>query len=111
MTKETVSAWRVTKILVDLLDQGHISDEERLEALTVYFKGLIDGKRQAEDPGRRLEDDEARLEAQGFEDWLRTDPGRRLDVVEARLAEAEDRLRRHIEDFHEEFDDDPTDGA
>ena len=41
-------------------------------------------------PGRRLEDDEARLEAQGYEDWLRTDPGRRLDDHEARLRRLED---------------------
>ncbi len=37
---------------------------------------------------------EARLELQGFDDWLRNDPGRRLAAVEARLAELEERPRR-----------------
>mgnify|MGYP003373647626 CR=1 FL=1 len=90
MIHHTVSGWYATKYLVDLLDQGAGSDDERMEILTGYFKGLIDGKRQDDDPGRRLEDDEARLEAQGYEDWLRTDPGRRLDDHEARLRRLED---------------------
>lgn len=90
MTKETVRLWVVAKTLVEYIDKGRISDEERLDALTFFVMGMIDGKRQADDPGRRLEGDEARLEAQGYEDWLRTDPRRRLDDHEERLRRLED---------------------
>lgn len=58
--------------------------------------------------GRRLEDDEARLEAQGYEDWLRTDPRRRLDDHEERLRRLEETVDEIVADL---VDDRPTDTA
>jgi len=90
MTQETVRPWQVAKAFVDILDKGRLSDEERLFALTAFVDGLRTGQDQTPD----LTDDEVRLEAQGFDDWLRTDPGRRLTALEARL---EDRFDDHEE--------------
>lgn len=99
MTEETVRPWQVAKAFVDILDKGRISDEERLDALTAFVDGIRAGQDQTQD----LDDREVRLEAQGFDDWLRTDPGRRLAALEARLEELDDheeRLRR-LEDWVE----------
>lgn len=90
MTKETVRPWQVAKAFVDILDKGRVSDEERLDALTAFVDGIRAGRDQTQD----LDDREVRLEAQGFDDWLRTDPGRHLAAVKARLADLEERLRR-----------------